>query len=240
VAAKQATTTIPVVVADADAVLARELNAGTGSNITGVLFWSAELSDKRLELLQATIPGLKRVAVLRDPSVPNTVDRLQSMEAAAAQRGLEVIPIEAQSADQLGAALDAASQARADALVVLATQLFTDTRDQLAELTIAHRLPTMYESSENAGPRGLIWYGQNLLDDFRRAGGYTARLLDGARVSDLPWLEPQRFELAINLETAQAIGLTIPPAVLAQATALGGRRAGPGEVPAPAQVPARR
>jgi putative tryptophan/tyrosine transport system substrate-binding protein len=232
VAAKQATTSIPIVVCDADPVLAAELNAGTGGNVTGALFWSAELADQRLARLQATVPGLKRVAVLRDPSVPNTLVRLDAVRAVADERGVEVVPVEAQDAEQLAAALDAASRARADALLVLATPLFTDTRDRMAELTAARRLPTMYESGENAGPGGLMWYGQDVPDDFRRAGGYVARLLNGAKPSELPWLEPERFDFVVNLDAARALGLAIPPAVLARATELLGQ-------PTPAQLPPR-
>ncbi|MBV9169693.1 MAG: ABC transporter substrate-binding protein [Chloroflexi bacterium] len=234
-AAKQATTTIPIVFCEADALVAAELTGGPSNNLTGVLYWSAELADKRIELLQATIPGLKRVAVLRDPSSPNTVVRLEAMQAAAAQRQLAVIPVEAQDTSQFAAALEAATQAQADAMVVLATPLFTVNREPLAELALAHRLPVMYETRENVDRGGLMSYGQSTFDDFRRAGRYVGSLLAGARTSDLPLLEPERFEFLINLDTADAMHFPIPPAVLAQATEVIGQSAQ--LVPAPVQIP---
>jgi putative ABC transport system substrate-binding protein len=160
------------------------------------------------------------------------------MQSAASQRQLEVIPVQAQSEDELGTALDAASQAGAEAMIVIATPLFFDTSTQLSQLTIKHRLPTLYESSATAGQSGLIWYGQNLSDDFRRAGVYAGRLLDGARPSDLPWLPPERFDFGINLDTARAVGLRVPSAILAQATQVIGQPQAP-LMPAPAQVPRR-
>jgi putative ABC transport system substrate-binding protein len=218
--AKEATSTVPIVMAqDPDPVgtgfvasLARP-----GGNITGLSNFRAELAGKRLELLKETMPRLARVAVLGTATTPGTPQALSETERAAEGRGVQLLYLEVRGGDELEAAFRAASKGRAEAILVLASPVFLSRRAQLADLALQSRLPTMYYTTEFVRDGGLMSYGVSATDLFRRAATYVDKILKGARPGDLPVEQPTKFELVINRKTATALGLTLPPSVLARA-----------------------
>jgi putative ABC transport system substrate-binding protein len=219
-AAKAATTTIPIVMAqDSDPVgngfiasLARP-----GGNITGLSTLSSELSGKRLELLKEVVPKLSRMAVLGNSTVPGNAQALKEMELAAGAFGVQFQYEDVPGPKEIETAFRAAGKRRADALLALNNPVLSAQRTRVAELAVKSRLPAMYERLEYVEDGGLMSYGVSSPDLYRRAATYVDKILKGARPADLPVEQPTKFELVINLKTAKQIGLTIPPNVLARA-----------------------
>ena len=219
-AAKEATTTIPIVMAfDNDPVgngfvasLARP-----GGNITGLATLSPELSGKRLELLKEILPKLSRVAVLRTSTTPGTAQELKEAELAAGAFGAKLQYLNVLDPKDIETAFRAAGKGRADAVLVLTSGVFNSQRKQIVELAVKNRLPAIYNAAEWVEGGGLMSYGVSVTDLYRRAATYVDKILKGAKPADLPVQQPTKFELVINLKTAKQIGVTIPPNVLARA-----------------------
>ena len=223
VAAKGATKTIPIVfAASADAVgsgLVGSL-ARPGANITGLSFLAPETAAKSLQLLKEVVPGITRVAVLSHRGNPREATRqIILKEAEVAARALAVNPqfLEVRGPDDFEKAFSAMMRARAGGLTVVTSIMFLGERRRLVELAAKNRLPTVYPWREPVDAGGLLAYGPNLPDLFRRAAVYVDRILKGAKPADLPVEQPTKFELVINLKTAKAAGLTIPQSVLLRA-----------------------
>jgi putative tryptophan/tyrosine transport system substrate-binding protein len=219
-AAKQGTTEIPIVMATSgDAVgagLIRSL-ARPGGNVTGITGSSPELSRKRLELLREAFPKTVRVAVLSNPAnALHVLEREKTVEAARTLH-LKLQWVEAHTSDEIEAGFSAATKARADMVVIFPDPVFTTKRGQIASLAAKHRLPAMYAFREFTEAGGLMSYGANISDMLGRAATYVDKILQGAKPGDLPVEQPTKFELVINLKTAKALGLTIPPSVLQRA-----------------------
>jgi putative ABC transport system substrate-binding protein len=219
-AAKQATQTIPIVFPlAADAVgsgLVASL-ARPGGNITGLTAIAPDLAGKRLELIREAVPKTTRVAVLWDGGRPANIAVLKEIEAAARAFGVQVQSLEARAAADFAGAFRAATQERANALIVPAGNLLFSHRQQIASLAIRSRLPSIYDSEEFVDAGGLMSYGPSLVDLCRRAATYVDKILKGAKPADLPVEQPIKFELVINLKAAKQIGLTIPQSVLYRA-----------------------
>ena len=219
-AAKQATRSIPIVTATGGdpvklgvvASLARP-----GGNVTGVFSLSNELAGKRLEFLKQLIPRVSRVAFLRESDNRASALNLRDAETAARPLGLVVQSVGVRGPKELDAAFVAMKRARADAVIVLEATAFFPDRQRIADLALMHRLPMAVQAREYAEAGALISYGTDYLDLFRRAAMYVDRILKGAKPADLPVEQPTKFELVINLKTAKALGLTIPPSLLQRA-----------------------
>jgi len=219
-AAQQATTTIPIVMAVSGDPLATGLIASLarpGGNITGLSFMFPEVSGKRLELLKEAVPNLSRLAVLWNPNSPGGPIAFKETQTAVQALGLQLQSLEVQRPDDFDQAFAAMTREHADALVVISNVLFFGDRRRLAALAVQHRLPAMFHLREYAEAGGLMAYGANTEDLSRRAATYVDKILKGAKPADLPVEQPMKFNLVINLKTAQAIGLTIPSTVLFQA-----------------------
>jgi ABC-type uncharacterized transport system substrate-binding protein len=215
--ARQATRAIPIVAATvgADPVatgLAVSL-AHPGGNVTG--FTGYELGGKRLELLKEALPAVSRIGALWNPST--TMSSLKATEEAARALGLQLRPIAVATPDKITAGFDAAVGGGVEALVVLPDGMFWNERKGIVALAARHRLPTMCEEREYANDGGLISYGRNVSENFRQTAGYVDKILKGAKPADLPIQQPTRFDLVVNLKTANALGLTIPPSILDRA-----------------------
>ena len=222
-AAMQATKTIPIVftsVADPlESGLVTSL-ARPGGNVTGLSSLGPELVGKRLELLKQAVPGVDRVAVLWVPgALGERTDKemLAGADVAARALGVRLQFFEARSTDEFAKAFSDMSSARAGALAVLPSNRFERERRRIVDLAARHRLPAVYTSREFVDAGGLMSYGANQPDLFRRAAIYVDKILKGGKPGDLPVEQPTKFELVINLKTAKALGLTIPQPVLAHA-----------------------
>jgi putative ABC transport system substrate-binding protein len=222
-AAQQATTTIPiVVVAMGDPVgdgLVASL-ARPGGNVTGSTFLGPELVPKRLELFKEALPSISRIAVLWHPgafSERTMDDMLKETEATSRTLGMLLQRAEVRSAGDLGRAFSAMLKGRADALFVFPSTMLFGERRRIVAFAAKHRLPAMFNAREFVELGGLMGYGANLTDLNRRAAIYVDRILKGSRPGDLPVEQPTKFELVINLKTAKALGLTIPPSLLQRA-----------------------
>jgi len=221
-AAKRATTTIPIVMAISGDAVATGLVASLahpGGNITGLTLLP-ELIGKRLELLKEAIPKARRVAVIVDPTTSSPGGAplgLQETEAAARVLGSQLQILEVRGRGDIKKAFEAATKARAEALVVSASPILRFYLQPFVDLAAKHRLPAIYQRREFAEAGGLMAYGPRDADLFRRAAVYVDKVLKGAKPADLPVEQPMRLELVINVRTAKALGLTIPPSVLARA-----------------------
>jgi len=219
-AAKAATSTIPIVfTTGSDPVaggLVPNLNR-PGGNISGVSFLTDAMGARRLGLLREVTPQEGLVAVLLNPKGPDAELQLKDVPAAARSIGQPIHILNATSEDEINSAFETISQLQAHALLVGADPFFNNRRMQIIGLAARHSLPAMYELREFVAAGGLMSYGASLADAYRQAGVYTGRVLKGAAVGDLPVLQPTNFELAVNLKTAKALGLTIPPSLLARA-----------------------
>jgi putative ABC transport system substrate-binding protein len=218
VAVRRATTSVPIVfVGVVDPVglgLVPSLGRPGGS-ITGLATTSADFAGKRLELLRAIVPSLRRVAVLWHPANPSNPIQLKGAQAAARALGIRLEPVSIQGPNDF----DSASKAvpGTDGLLFLESPLFTTHRARLAELAARSRLPAIYGQREYVEVGGLMSYGTHFKDLYRRAAWYVDKILKGAKPGDLPVEQPTNFELVINLKTAKALGLTIPPSLLQRA-----------------------
>jgi putative ABC transport system substrate-binding protein len=222
-AAKQATKTIPVVfTALSDPVTSGLVTslARPGGNITGVSFLAPEQVGKRLERLKEAVPGVSRVAVLWQPGdVPETTAKnlLKEAEVAARALGVRVQFVEARGPADFDRAFSEMTKAHADALSVLTSAILFNEHRRLVDLSAKHRLPAVYPWREGADSGGLMSYGPNVADLYRRTAFYVDKILKGAKPGDLPVEQPTKFELVINLKTAKALRLTIPPSLLQRA-----------------------
>jgi putative ABC transport system substrate-binding protein len=220
-AAMAATRTIPIVVGrmdDADEQGFVTTLGQPGGNVTGLSFQTGELSGKWLELLTEAVPSASRFTVLWDAT--GTVNQRRTLERAAHALGVQLHVLEVRSVDDIDGAFAAAQTAQAEGLVILASPLLTDHAARLAALAAQQRLPAIYYNRRFAQAGGLMAYGPQESDPswgWHRAAYYVDRILKGARPSDLPVEQPTKFELVINLQTAQALGLTVPPLLLFQA-----------------------
>jgi putative ABC transport system substrate-binding protein len=222
-AARQATAAIPIVMASGNPLeggYAASL-ARPGGNVTGLTSASVELSAKRLELARELVPGLSRFVVLRYEPVSGpgglTDLMIQESRAAAHALGVRVDAVGFRNPAELDGAFAAMARGSRAVVLVLPSGPMFGERRRLAELAVKHRLPVMYDAREYVEAGGLMAYGPNRLELFRRAAVYVDKILKGAKPADLPVEQPTKFEFVINLGTAKALGLTIPPAVLARA-----------------------
>jgi putative ABC transport system substrate-binding protein len=219
-AAKRATSTIPIVFAShADPIGSGHVGslARPGTNATGLTIVMSETMAKSLELLKATVSGLTRVAVVWDPATPSHRPGLKAVEDMGRALGLRLQALAVRSAAEFDSAFAAIVQERAGAVLVLSTPLFMGGAKRLAELALTHKLPTMFGSREHVEAGGLLSYSPDRADLYRRAASYVDKILKGASPADLPVQQATKFELVINLKTAKALGLRIPPLVLARA-----------------------
>jgi putative ABC transport system substrate-binding protein len=222
-AAKQATRTLPIVFIGAGDPVGSGLVtslARPGGNVTGLSMLTPELVGKVLELLKQAVPGVSRVAVLWQPGymVERTEkDILKAAEVAARALGVRAQFVEARGPADFERAFSDMTRARAGALTVLPSPMFFNERRRLVDLAAKNRLPAVYASRDYVDAGGLLSYGPNFADMFRRAATYVDKILKGAKPADLPVEQPTKFELVINLKTAKALGLTIPQSVLGRA-----------------------
>jgi putative ABC transport system substrate-binding protein len=219
-AVKAATSSIPIVfIAHADPVGSGHVAslARPGGNITGLAILQTELGAKGLEILRSVGPTVTRIAVLWHPGTPSAAPGLKALEEPARRLRLELLPVGARGPAELERAFAAMARARAQGVIVLATPIFFGERQRLGELAIAHRLPTMFQIRDYAEAGGLMSYGADLADLYRRAAIPVDKILKGAKPGDIPIEQPTKFELVINLRTAKALGLTIPPSLLQRA-----------------------
>jgi putative ABC transport system substrate-binding protein len=221
-AAKQATSTVPIVMGGiaADPVetgLVASL-ARPGGNITGMSMMTSELGGKRLELLKRTVPGLARVAVFWNPPNPAYGPILKELEAAAPTLDLKLQRLEVRVPQDFEAAFQAATRQRAGALILPGDPLTSNRPRMVADLALKYRLPTIMDIKEFVEAGGLLSLGLDLVDSYRRAAAHVDKILKGANPAELPMEQPTKFDLVVNLKTARLLGLTIPQSVLLQAT----------------------
>jgi putative tryptophan/tyrosine transport system substrate-binding protein len=217
-AAKAATATVPIVfVAGTDPVASGLVDSFNkpGGNLTGVSFMISALTAKKLELLHELVPEATVIGMLANPNFPDTDIQLREAQAAAQALGLKLVVVNAGTDDELKTAFATLLQQRVEALVVAADPFLIAHAEQLAALAAHHAMPAMYAVREHAAAGGLMSYGTSITDAHRQGGIYAGRILKGAKASDLPVLQSTKFEFVINLNTAKALGLTIPPGVLA-------------------------
>ena len=224
-AAKNATKTIPIVMVDAgrdpvEAGLVESL-ARPGGNVTGITLLVGELGGKRLELLKEAVPKVARVAVLYNPATAlNVLEVKEVLPVAARALGLTIQPWEVRPAEGFDRVFAAMGKQRPDGLYVTSGPQMGANRKRIAGFALKNRLPSMYGSGEAVEAGGLMSYGADLADSYRRVAYFVDRILKGAKPADLPVEQPTKFEFVINLKTAKQIGLTIPPEVLARASRL--------------------
>jgi putative tryptophan/tyrosine transport system substrate-binding protein len=219
-AAKQATSTIPIVMAGSGDPVAAGFVASLahpGGNVTGLSTVSSEMAGKWLQLLKTAIPGAERIAFLVNPGNPQHVPLLQVARQAARTLRTEILPVEARAADEIDGAFATMTHEHAEALIVARDPVFFSERSRIVELAAGHNLPAIYGFGEFAAIGGLMSYGPDQNDLIRRAATYVDKILKGAKPADLPVEQPTRFRLVVNLKTAQALGLTIPPVIVAGA-----------------------
>jgi putative ABC transport system substrate-binding protein len=219
-AAKRATSTIPIIfVSHADPIGSGHVAslARPGGNITGLSLMMTETNAKLLELFKAAVPGLSRVAVIWDPATPSHGPGLNAVEVAGRALGLRLQEVAVRSATEFDSAFSAIIRERAGGVLVLSTPLFIAEARRLAELAMKHKLPSMFGPRAHAEAGGLMSFGPDRADLWRRGAIYVDKILKGAKPGDLPVEQPTKFELVINLKTAKALGLTISPSLLQRA-----------------------
>ena len=221
VAAKNATAAIPIVMINVGDPVGLGLVASLGhpgANVTGLSFGvGMDTFGKALELLKDAVPDLHRVAILWNPTNPAHALALEALKVAAQKVGAELELVSARARDEFQSAFATVANARARALMVVSDAMFSIHAEPLAELALKYKLPSMHGLREEVEAGGLMSYGPNSADHWRRAAAFIDKILKGARPADLPVQQPTNFELVINLRTARALGLTIPPTLLARA-----------------------
>ena len=218
-AAKQATSLIPIVFAAAADPVGSGLVASLarpGGNVTGLSSQFTDLAGKRLELLREMVPSLRRLAIMANAGYPAAVLEMAEVQATTRTLGLDVVTLELRRAEDIAPAFEAL-KGRAEALYVCAESLVTTNRVRINTLALAARLPTMHSIREYVEAGGLMSYGPNFPDLWRRAGDLVDKILRGAKPADIPVEQPTKFDLIINLTTAKALGLDVPPTLLARA-----------------------
>jgi ABC-type uncharacterized transport system substrate-binding protein len=223
VAARKATASIPIVfVMSSDPVAAGLVKslAKPEGNVTGIFNLAGDLGAKHLEMLTAVVPKLARVAVLVNPANPGHAAALNDVEIAARKLGIQAIPVQAQMAKQIEAAFATMASARADAAIVTLDPLFIQEVPAIAEHAVRKRLPSIFANREYAEAGGLMSYGQNQVEIYRRAADYVDRILKGAKPGDLPVEQPTKLELWLNNRTARRLGLTMPQSLRLMASAV--------------------
>jgi putative tryptophan/tyrosine transport system substrate-binding protein len=219
IAAKQATSVIPIVITTANDPVATGLVASLarpGGNVTGLSNQMADTAAKRLELLRELVPGLRRLAILANVDNPGAVLDTREAQAAASAVGLEVTIVEIRRAEEI-APLFEAFKGPTDALYVVADPLMNTNRIRISTSALGARLPTMHGVRDYVEAGGLMSYGSSIVDQYRRAADYVDKILRGAKPGELPVEQPTKFDLVINLTTAKAIGLALPPSILLRA-----------------------
>ena len=218
-AAKRATTLIPIVFAGVANPVGSGLVASLarpGGNLTGVSSQTSEVASKRLELLREVVPSLRRLAVLVNSGNPGVMQELEEIQAAARALGLAVVPLEIRRAGDIPTAFETIA-GRADALSIPVDGLMISQRDHINTSALVARLPTMHGIRAQLEGGGLMSYGANTPDMYRRAGDLVGKILRGAKPADVPVEQPTKFDFVLNLITAKALGLTVPPTLLARA-----------------------
>jgi len=220
IVARHATMTVPIVFATGgDAVrngLVASLNR-PGANVTGVSFFSGELGSKRLELLHQLVPKATTIAMLADPDIPTSAAERMQVQTAAQTIRQQLIILDARSDADIESAFVTIVQRQAGALLVAAGAFLNSRRERIAALAARHELPAMYFTREAVVAGGLMSYGASVTEAYRQAGVYAGRILKGEKPADLPVMRSTKFELVINLKTAKALGLEVPPTLLARA-----------------------
>ena len=219
-AAKNATSTIPIIFMGGDPVAEGLVDsfARPGGNLTGVTFMNAELMPKRFELLSELAPQAGVIALLVNPNNPAAEPMIQDVQKAARTKGVELRVVRARTENEIDAAFATLVQVQAGALVLGADPFFGQRRDQLVALAARHAVPAIADWRGFAAAGGLISYGTSFTDSVRQVGMYAGKILKGTKPADLPVQQPTKFELVVNLKTAQALGLTVPQMILARAT----------------------
>jgi putative ABC transport system substrate-binding protein len=219
-AAKEATSTIPIVFTSGDDPVATGLVpslAHPGGNLTGVAFFVVELHAKRFELLSELVPQAKVVALITNPSSPQTDRVIQAMRQATVTKGVELQILKASSESDIDTAFSTLGASHADALIQQADPFFVSRREQFALLAARHSIPAIYEGRQFAQAGGLVSYGPSIADVYHQVGSYVGEILKGRKAADLPVMRPTKFELVVNLRAAKAIGLRISESFLLRA-----------------------
>jgi putative ABC transport system substrate-binding protein len=219
-AAKDATSAIPIVFITGDDPVETGLVASfarPGGNLTGVGWLVIEMMPKRLELLSELAPQAKVIALLVNPDGANAERAIRNGQEAARAKGVQLLILKAGTESEIDAAFAALVQQHAGALLVGADAFFNSRREDLVALASRHAVPAIYQGREFVAAGGLISYGASLTAVYRQVGGYVGKVLKGAKPADLPVQQPTTFELVVNLNTAKALGLTVPPSILARA-----------------------
>jgi len=222
-ALQRATTDIPIVaVGVGDPVrsgLAASL-ARPGGNVTGASIIATDLAPKHIELLMAVVPKLSRIAFLMNSGTPLHPTILSGVQAAARQVGIEVMPVDARTPESIEGSFTSMVKKHVEAVIVAPDAMFVSKRRQIVELCTKNRFPSIFSYREDADAGGLMSYGHNQIDNYRRGAVYVDKILKGAKPADLPFEQPTRFELAINLKTARMLNLPIPKSILVRADRL--------------------
>jgi putative ABC transport system substrate-binding protein len=219
-AAKQAAAKVPVVFSIGEDPVKLGLVASInrpGGNMTGIYQFTTGLEAKRLGLLHEMVPKAMTIAVLIQPSFSASETQLRDVQEAAARLGVQLLVLRANTEAELGNAFAALAQQRHDALLVCGSPFFFSRREQIVVLAARHSVPAIYEWREFAAAGGLMSYGTNIADAYRQAGVYAGRILKGAKPADLPIMQSTKFEFVINLSTAKALGIEVPPGLSARA-----------------------
>ncbi len=219
-AAKNATATIPVVFGMGSDPVKAGLVASfnrPGGNVTGFTLWTDEMESKRLGLLREIVPAAQLIGILVNPKFPPSVQELGDLDLAAKGVGQRLFVAPANNDAELDAALTSLGQQRVAAVLVTAAPFFDTRLERIVSFAAQHRLPAIYQFREYAVAGGLISYGPNIVESYRGAGDYAGRIIKGEKPADLPVLQPTKFDFVINLKTAKALGLTVPPTLIAEA-----------------------
>jgi putative ABC transport system substrate-binding protein len=219
-AAKQATTSLPIVMGAASDPVSSGLVASLarpGGNVTGLSLNAVDVSSKHVELIKTVMPTVTHVAVLTNPGVPAHHAIVKNLQAAAQRVALRILAVDARTADEIERGFATMKSAGAQAVIVVIDAFFNSQNGQIAQLAAQNRLPSVFALRQAVEAGGLLSYGHDLEDSYRRAASYVDKILKGAKPADLPVEQPTKFELAINLKVARALGLTIPQSLLFRA-----------------------